>query len=130
MHTDPIADMLNRIRNAVKTDKKNVILPYSKEKHNILKVMLDHKLITDFAIEETGKFKELKISLPVYPHSNAQLTMKRMSKPGQRIYIKSKEIRKVCNGLGISILSTPLGIMSGEQAKKNNVGGEFLCEIY
>lgn len=126
MNTDPIADMLTRLRNANRAGHARVRMPYSKVKHEILKVMSAYKFVGIVAMEKSGKFNELVVELATrdYP-----LEIKRISKPGQRIYVSATNIPKVLNGLGISILSTPKGVMSNRDAKKQNVGGELLCQI-
>jgi small subunit ribosomal protein S8 len=124
---DPIADLLTRIRNAAKARKDVVTLPYAKQKMDILKVLKEKKFITDYKKEKVGDFDEISITLSP---ERADMTLKRVSKPGQRIYVKSASLRKVNGGLGVSIVSTPKGVMTGDQAKKGNLGGEVLCEIY
>jgi len=127
MHTDPISDMLTRIRNASKAQKSVVTMDYSKIKEHILEVMKSKKFIEDVSVEEEGVRKILKIKLSEkYPH----LHLKRVSKPGQRIYIKTDELKQVKSGLGLTILSTPKGVMSNLEARKQHLGGEVLCEIY
>jgi len=125
--TDPIADLLTRIRNASKARKDVVSIPHSRMKLDILKLLKTRGFIGDFKIIKNGKFEEIEVSLS---GDRPLLTLKRVSKPGQRIYIKSASLKKVNGGLGISILSTPKGIISGEEAKKMKVGGELLCEIF
>lgn len=126
MNTDPIADMLTRLRNAHRARRNNVRMPYSKIKYAILQVMAKNKFIEEVNIETSGKFQELHVILGERPYP---LEIKRVSKPGQRIYVKSSEIPAIMNGLGIAILSTPKGVMSGLDAKKNKTGGEILCQI-
>lgn len=127
MNTDPISDLLTRLRNAAKAQKSNVSVDHSIIKANILEVMKEKKFIEDVAIEEEGTRKILKIKLSEkYPN----LHVKRVSKPGQRIYIKTDELKQVKNGLGIIILSTPKGVMSNSKARKQHLGGEVLCEVY
>ncbi len=122
--TDPIADFLTRIRNAQMARQSEVVLPYSKEKEQIAKVMKKNEFLKTVKKDESGKFSLLVLELP-----EKRLSLKRISKPGQRIYIKSNDIRKTLNGFGISIVSTPKGIMTGYEARSKNVGGEFLCEV-
>lgn len=126
MNTDPIADMLTRLRNAHRANHQVVRIPYSKIKYAMLQVMAKNKFVQEVTIEKTGKFQEINVVLTErgYP-----LEIKRISKPGQRIYVKSEEIPAIMNGLGIAILSTPKGIMSGLEAKKSKIGGEILCQI-
>lgn len=125
--TDPIADLLTRIRNASRVRKDMVRAPYSKLKHAVCEVLKkDGYIISAKALGE-GVNKELVIEL----HDNKpKLHIKSISKPGQRIYLKSSEIPHVLEGLGLAIISTPKGVMSGREARKKNVGGEYLCEVY
>jgi len=125
--TDPIADLLTRIRNAGKARKDQLAVPHSGVKMNILKVLKDRGFITDFKKNRNGNFEEIEVTLN---QEKPYLTLKRISKPGQRIYVKSTSLKKVNGGLGVAIISTPKGILSGEEAKKMNVGGELLCEIF
>ncbi len=122
--TDPIADFLTRIRNAQMAGHAEVVLPYSKEKEQIAKVMVKNDFLKSVKKDTSGKFPALKVKLP-----GKEITLKRISKPGQRIYIKSGEIRKVENGFGIAIISTSKGIMTGYEARALKIGGEYLCEI-
>jgi small subunit ribosomal protein S8 len=94
---------------------------------DILKVLKEKKFITDYKKEKVGDFDEISVTLSP---ERADMTLKRVSKPGQRIYVKSASLRKVNGGLGVSIVSTPKGVMTGDQAKRGNLGGEVLCEIY
>lgn len=127
MTTDPIADLLTRIRNAYMAGKESVTIPHSNTKMAILKVMKHRNFISDFSEEKTDKFPEINVELN---SERSDITLKRVSKPGQRIYRKSLELKKVNGGLGVAIISTPKGIMSGEEAKKQKVGGEVICELY
>jgi small subunit ribosomal protein S8 len=127
MHTDPIADLITRIRNASRARKEQTTVPYSQMKENILKEIKLRNFITDYSVEQKEKFKTLIIT---FDEKRQDISLKRISKPGQRIYIKSSEIKKINGGLGVSIISTPHGIISGEEAKKLNIGGELICEIY
>jgi small subunit ribosomal protein S8 len=127
MYSDPIADLLTRIRNAYKARKDIVVMPFSKQKLSILKVLKDKKFIQDYSTKTSGKFEELEI---VLNEDVRDITLKRVSKPGQRIYVKSTNIKKINGGLGLSIVSTPKGVMSSEEAKKLKLGGEIICEVY
>jgi len=122
--TDPIADFLTRIRNAQMARKSELTIPYSKVKHNIAEVMKKNNFIADVTKDESGKFPVLQVTL-----TEKKISLKRVSKPGQRIYTDAENIRRVLNGFGISILSTSQGIMTGYEARKKNIGGEVLCEI-
>lgn len=127
MTTDPIADLLTRIRNASKARLDVLTLPHSRTKADILKVLQERGFISEFSEVKNGDFKELKVTLKerAFP-----LSLKRISKPGQRIYVKNTETRKVNGGLGLAIISTPKGVMSGEQARKLKLGGELICEVF
>ena len=129
MYTDPIADLLIRIKNAARARKDVVSMPYSKVKENILVNLLKRKFITDFKIE-SGERKHLKNLVVTLDNNHLDIEVKRVSKPGQRIYIKSSDIKKVHGGLGVAIISTPKGIITGEEATKMKLGGELICEIY
>ena len=124
---DPIADLLTRIRNAGKARKDVLTVPHSGIKVNMLKVMKARGFITDYKTVKNGDFQEIEVTLN---QEKSSITLKRVSKSGQRIYVKSNTLKKVNGGLGVAILSTPKGIITGEEAKKLNVGGELLCEIY
>lgn len=125
--TDPIADLLTRLRNAARARKTLVHVPYSKMKDSICAVLKDKGYLVSFQIIGEGVTKELLVELP---ENRQDLHLKSISKPGQRIYVKTREIPRVLSGIGIAILSTPKGIMSGDAARKQKLGGEFLCEVY
>ena len=125
--TDPIADLLTRIRNAARARKTLIHVPYSKMKEAICAVLKEKGYLLSLQVSGEGVIKELVIEIP---ENREDLHLKSMSKPGQRIYLGTKEIPRVRSGLGVAILSTPKGIMSGDQARKQKLGGEFLCEIY
>jgi len=125
MHTDPIADLLTRIRNASSADLKSTNAPYSKIKENILKM-----LVTKGFIEKFEKTTDDKPELVIILKDNKKLNIRRVSTPGQRIYLKKDKLRITKSGIGISIISTSRGLMTAEEAKKQNIGGEILCEIY
>ena len=127
MLTDPIADLLTRIRNAYLARKESLSVPHSKTKMAILEVMKKRKFISDFKEGKGEKFPEITIDLN---QARRAITLKRVSKPGQRIYVKSSQVKKVNGGLGVAIISTPKGVLSGEEAQKQNLGGEIMCEIY
>ena len=127
MHTDPIADMLTRIRNASRAHHEVVTIPHSTVKENILKIMKNSKFVDDFEVNTDSKFKTLVVRLS---EKSEKLTFKRVSKPGQRIYVKKENLKPIKSGLGIAIVSTSKGIMSQFEAKKQNLGGELICEIY
>lgn len=125
--TDPIADLLTRIRNAVRARKTIVHVPYSKLKEAVCNVLKEHAYIMEVKAVGEGTSKELIIEL--YENKD-DIHLKRISKPGQRIYVNRGEIPRVLEGLGLAIISTSKGVMSGDKARKENVGGEYLCEVY
>lgn len=124
MYTDPIADLLTRIRNASSANISVVRIPHSKLKESILKILLEKKFIEKYTVEgET--MPDLEVTLK----ESEKLTLKRISKPGQRIYMKSEKMKPLRSGRGISIISTSKGLMTSEEAKKSNLGGEVICEV-
>ena len=132
--TDPISDMLTRIRNALAIKKKEVVLPYSKIKFEIAEVLKKEKWIQKVEVISQGKgepdFKQMRIVLKYNKDQSVIRTIKRVSRPGQRIYIKKNRIPKVLQGLGINILSTSKGLMTGQEARQKGLGGELICEIW
>lgn len=128
--TDPIADMLTRIRNAVAVKKPEVVLPFSKLKFSIAKLLETEKYLAKVEKFKTGQFDELKISLIYTEKGPAIRHIKRISTPGQRIYVSGKEMPTVLNGYGTAVVSTSQGIMTNKEARKKNVGGELVCEIW
>lgn len=129
MMTDPIADMLTRLRNATNVHKREVSVPFSKLKLGMLEILKKHGYIEK--VEATTDVKpQITVTLK-YNGKNAVLKdLKRISKPGHRKYIKAEEIKPVLNGFGLAILSTPKGILTDKEARMAKVGGELLCEIY
>jgi len=127
MMTDPIADMLTRIRNAGKAGHNKVDIPGSKIKANICKVLKEEGFIKSFKIKATDKAKVL---IRVYLKEDAIVKIDRASKPGLRRYTGYQNIPRVCSGLGVSILSTSKGIISSRKARELKVGGEILCNVY
>ncbi len=127
---DPIADMLTSIRNAQAVLKETVVVPYSEIKFEIAKVLKKENLIEE--VEKKGRKtrKSIEIKLKYENKKPAILSLKRISKPGQRIYTTAGKIKKVRSGYGISIISTSKGLMTNKQARKQNIGGEILCEIW
>jgi small subunit ribosomal protein S8 len=132
MQTDPIADMLTRIRNAVHARHARVELPASKLKIEIARVLKEEGYISTYKIVDESKTrKALRVFLKYTPDKRSVITdLKRVSRPGSRRYVSSTEIRTVVGGLGINILTTPRGVMSGRSARKEHVGGELLCEVW
>jgi len=129
--TDPIADMLTRIRNAVAVKHDFVNIPASKMKLSIAKVLKDEGFIRDFETFEEGPRRFVRVHLNYTGDREPLLTgLKRVSRPGLRVYVQKREIPRVFNGLGIAILSTPKGIMAGQQAWRQKIGGEVLCYVW
>jgi len=129
--TDPIADLLTRIRNANSNGAKNTLAPYSRLKKEILRVLKEQGVILDFFPELSGNRGVLRINLKYGPDGEKILRhIQRVSRPGRRVYCSSRQIPSVLNDLGFSILSTTRGIVSNEEARKLNVGGEILCEVW
>lgn len=135
--TDPIADMLTRIRNALAVSHKDVVLPMSKIKFNIAKILKDGRWVDkveglkgDKESVGAGKFDQLRIVLRYKNKKPSISSLKRISKPGIRIYAKKTELPKVRNGYGIAIISTQDGLMTNKDAAKKGLGGEVICEIY
>ncbi len=125
--TDPIADMLTRIRNANQNRSKEVVMPTSKMKVAIAEILKDEGFIEEFKVENNT----LTLTLKYGQNKERVITgLKRISKPGLRVYAKTNEIPKVLNGLGIAIISTPQGVMTDKKARLNNVGGEVLAYIW
>lgn len=127
---DPISDMLARIRNASMRSKAKVAIPPSKLRERVLEVLAKEGYIRGFAtIEKDGK-SEIEVELKYFDGAPVIKHMSRVSKPGRRVYASVSTLPSVFNGLGISILSTPKGVMSDQDAKAQNVGGEVLCTIF
>jgi small subunit ribosomal protein S8 len=127
---DPLGDMLTRIRNAQMRGRATVTTPASKLRMRVLEVLIEEGFIRAFAeVEKDGK-RELEIQLKYYEGSPVISEIARVSKPGRRVYSSIKDLGLVRNGLGVSILSTPKGVMSDAAARAQNVGGEVLCRVY
>lgn len=127
--TDPVADMLTRIRNAQMAEKLSVSMPSSKLKVAIAKVLRDEGYIDDFAIRENGAKPELDIALKYYAGHPVIERIERVSKPGLRVYKGKDDLPRVMNGLGVAIVSTPKGVMTDRRARAGNMGGEVLCIV-
>ena len=128
--SDPIADFLTRLRNSAAAMKAETNAPYSKVKAEIARILKQEGYITDYEVNTTGSFPELRITNKFVNRTPAITGLKRVSKPGLRRYVGSQEIPRVLGGLGISILSTPRGVLTGREAKKQNVGGELLAYVW
>jgi len=130
MTTDPIADMLTRIRNGIGARQLRVDMPSSKLKLELARILKEEGYINNFKLGEEGKKKVLKIFLRYSPEGRSVVTsLDRVSKPGRRVYVGAHEIPKVLGGLGVNILTTPRGVMTGKNARKAGVGGEVLCSV-
>ena len=129
--TDPIGDMFSRIRNGQMRLLDSIEIPSSNFRQNILKILKSEGYIKDFFIEkvENNKIK-LKISLKYYQGDPVIKEIKRISKPGRRVYSRATSIPKIQNGLGMAIISTSQGVMSDIEARKNNIGGEIICKVF
>ncbi|MGQ9725156.1 MAG: 30S ribosomal protein S8 [Tepidimonas sp.] len=127
--SDPIADMLTRIRNAQMVDKAVVTMPASKLKTAIAQVLKDEGYIDGFQVKDTGGKKELEIALKYYAGRPVIERIERVSRPGLRVYRGAKSIPQVMNGLGVAIVTTPKGVMTDRKARAAGVGGEVLCYV-
>jgi small subunit ribosomal protein S8 len=128
MTTDPIADMLTRMRNALSARHAKVDVPASRLKNDIAKILKDEGYIANFKLTEDGTKKSIRIYLKYTPGNVPVISrIERVSRPGCRVYVGSKKVPRILGGLGINILTTPQGVMTGSSARKQNVGGEVLC---
>ncbi|PTX15179.1 SSU ribosomal protein S8P [Pontibacter mucosus] len=132
MNTDPIADYLTRVRNAIKANHRIVEIPSSKIKQEITKVLYDKGYIQSYKFDDSGVQGTIKIALKYNPNTkqSAIVKLERVSKPGLRKYTGTETMPRVLNGLGVAILSTSKGVMTDKEAKSLNVGGEVLCYVY
>ena len=133
MMTDPIADMLTRIRNAVRVERPHVDMPVSKVKRGVADVLKREGYIWDWSevSSESGPVDLLRIELKYGPNGERVIRhIKRISKPGRRVYNKSQMLQPILNGLGISVISTNRGVISDREARQRNLGGEVLCEVW
>ena len=130
--TDPIADYLTRIRNAVMANHKVVEIPASNMKKDMTRILFEKGYILNYKFEEEGPQGSIKIALKYNPETkaNAIKSLQRISKPGLRKYVDSKHIPRVLNGLGVAIISTSQGVMTDKEARSQGVGGEVLCYVY
>jgi small subunit ribosomal protein S8 len=129
--TDPLGDMLTRIRNAQLRGRSKVLSPASRLREHVLDVLKDEGFIRGYAVvEKTGEKPEIEIELKYFEGKPVIQQIKRVSKPGRRVYMGVKDLPRVRNGLGIAILSTPKGVMSDAAARHENIGGEILCHVF
>jgi small subunit ribosomal protein S8 len=130
MMTDPIADMLTRIRNAIRARHPKVDVPASNLKTEIARILKEEGYILNYKVAEEGVKKVIKIYLKYQPNTKPVISeLTRVSRPGCRVYVAHDEIPPVLGGLGINILTTPRGVMTGRDARKQSVGGELLCQV-
>ncbi|MCP1224424.1 30S ribosomal protein S8 [Sebaldella sp. S0638] len=128
--TDPIADMLTRIRNANSAKHESVKIPYSNMKLGIANILKNEGYIKDFEIKEDGSKKDVVVALKYVDGENVIKGLKRISKPGRRVYSGVEDLPKVLGGLGIAIVSTPKGVITDKECRKHSVGGEVLCYVW
>ncbi|MDZ4288710.1 MAG: 30S ribosomal protein S8 [Prosthecobacter sp.] len=128
--TDPISDYLTRIRNAAAAGQEQVLVPFSRMKSELSRILQEEGYIWGYEVDTTGAHPKLKLKLKYQDKAPVIRNLKRISKPGLRKYVSCDEIPRVLGGLGISILSTSRGIMTGNRAKKSKVGGELLAQIW
>jgi small subunit ribosomal protein S8 len=131
MFSDPIADMLTRVRNAYSAGHPKVDVPASKLKMEIARILREEGYILNFKLAEDGNKRTIKIYLKYTPTNQPVISnISRVSRPGCRVFVGNKEIPSVLGGMGINILTTPQGVMTGKQARNQKVGGELLCEVW
>ncbi len=131
MTTDPIADLLTRIRNAARAKHPRLDLPSSKLKIEVARILKDEGYLANYKVVDEKGRKTLRVFLRYTPDRRSVITdLRRVSRPGSRRYVGKTDIRPVVGGMGISILSTPRGVMTGQAARKEGVGGELLCEVW
>ena len=128
--TDPLGDMLTRIRNGQQAKKDSVLSPASKLRANVLEVLQREGYIRGYSEDTSGKHPALRIELKYFEGEPAIKHVARVSKPGRRVYASVKALPRINNGLGISILSTPKGVMADHDARDANVGGEIICTVF
>jgi small subunit ribosomal protein S8 len=128
--TDPIADLLARIRNSAGAHKAEMFVPYSRIKADVVRILKEEGYITDYAVDTEAEHPRIKITNKLVNRTSAITGLKRVSRPGLRRYVGASDIPRVLGGMGISILSTPRGVLSGREAKKQNVGGELLAYVW
>ena len=130
-HSDPVADMLTRIRNAIMVGRESVLAPSSKMKVSIVKVLKEEGFISDYQLVRGGVQAQLKIQLRYYDKNEPAINgLKRLSKPGLRVYVDKKEVPRFYGGRGLSIISTSQGVMTGQEAWRQGIGGELICYVW
>jgi small subunit ribosomal protein S8 len=128
--SDPVADMLTRIRNGLRARHQRVDMPSSKLKVELARVLKEEGYISNYKVSEEKKKQTLRVFLRYAPNGSSVITkIGRVSRPGRRVYVGSREVPKVLGGLGVNILTTPQGVMTGKSARRAKVGGEILCNV-
>jgi len=129
--TDPIADMLTRIRNAVAVHHDSVLVPGSNPKVALARIMKDEGFIEDFEILRSGPQRTLRVRLRYWDKKQSAISgLKRVSKPGLRVYVGSKKVPRIYGGMGVAIISTSQGVMTGSEARRRGIGGEYICYLW
>jgi small subunit ribosomal protein S8 len=128
--TDPIADLLARVRNGVRAHQPEVLIPYSKIKAEIARVLKEEGYISDYSVDTSGAHPQIKVINKLVDRSSAIAGLKRVSRPGLRRYVGADEIPRVLGGMGLAILSTSRGVLSGREARKQKLGGELLAYVW
>jgi small subunit ribosomal protein S8 len=128
--TDPIADFLTRVRNGTRAQKQEVLIPYSKIKAEIARIFKEEGYISDYSVDTSGAHPQIKVVNKLVDRSSAIAGLKRVSRPGLRRYVGADEIPRVLGGMGLAILSTSRGILSGREARNQKVGGELLAYVW
>ena len=128
--TDPIADLLARVRNGARAQKMDVFIPYSRIKAEIARILKDEGYIADYAVDTSASHPRIKITNKLIDHTAAITGLRRVSRPGLRRYVGADEIPRVLGGMGTAILSTSRGVMSGREAKRQKLGGELLAYVW
>ena len=128
--TDPIADFLARVRNGARAQRAEVLIPYSKIKAELARILKDEGYISDYAVDTSAEHPQIKVVNKLVDRSSAIAGLRRISRPGLRRYVGADEIPRVLVGMGLAILSTSRGILSGREAKKQKIGGELLAYVW
>ena len=128
--TDPIADLLARVRNGAHAQKPEMFVPYSKIKAEVARILKDEGYISDYTVDTSAAHPRIKITNKLVNRSSAITGLRRVSRPGLRRYVGAQEIPRVLGGMGVAILSTSRGVLSGREAKRQNVGGELLAYVW
>jgi small subunit ribosomal protein S8 len=128
--TDPIADLLARVRNGTRAQKPEIFVPYSKIKAEIARILKEEGYISDYSIDTSAAHPRIKITNKLVNRSSAIADLRRISRPGLRRYVGADEIPRVLGGMGVAILSTSRGVLSGREARKHKVGGELLAYVW